>query len=426
MDDGVDQPQYTYTLKEIQQSPSLNDQQRLQTYSQVDEFLKPKTDGNKLQYNLVVNNNQLQQITSTSTASVVSPQVKQVLTQSHTPFVLTTNTATGIRTATQQPQQQQKTIQMVQQATQKQQQQQCMIIKDNTQQVYQIKLEPQMSTVDGQTIYQLTQAPTQTFQAITPQQQNKMVSGMNPIQFTTLTNVASNSAKGSPTMITIQDTPGKGQTATQITPVGRIASTTITRKTPLVLKQNDGSGQVKYVTSPVVTNATQSTPIIVQSTSSNGNKMTMMTANKNPTLVTNKAVKMISARQPTIKTLTVSPNKVIPVHSINAMPSEEEETGIAIEVGVDKQNKPTCDVCQKEFKRKEHLTQHMKLHQGVRPFKCDQCDKAFNRKEHLLRHRTSHTGAKSFKCEHCQKMFSRKDNLNKHKRLVEWVSLNCI
>lgn len=78
----------------------------------------------------------------------------------------------------------------------------------------------------------------------------------------------------------------------------------------------------------------------------------------------------------------------------------------------------TCDVCEKVFKRKEHLAQHMKLHLGLRPFKCEEkdCNKAFSRKEHLMRHVVSHTGKKMFSCEFCQKLFSRKDNLNKHKR----------
>lgn len=54
----------------------------------------------------------------------------------------------------------------------------------------------------------------------------------------------------------------------------------------------------------------------------------------------------------------------------------------------------TCDVCQKLFKRKEHLTQHLKSHVGLRPFKCDEplCNKSFSRKEHLIRHVVSHTG----------------------------------
>lgn len=50
----------------------------------------------------------------------------------------------------------------------------------------------------------------------------------------------------------------------------------------------------------------------------------------------------------------------------------------------------SCDVCQKSFKRREHLYQHMKLHTGFRPFRCEHCNKAFMRKEHLLRHMTSH------------------------------------
>lgn len=233
-----------------------------------------------------------------------------------------------------------------------------------------------------------------------------MVSGSN-MQFTTLTN----STKSSPTMISIQDTPGKGQTATQITPVGRIASTTITRKTPLVLKDNQ-LGQVKYITSPGAPG--QPSQIFVQSpASNNGNKVKVLNKNVRTVVVGSKTVKMISS-QPGVKTVTVAtPQKFVPLQQISAASTDIDDL---IQYDGDKGKPPTCDVCQKTFKRREHLVQHLKLHQGVRPFKCDQCEKAFNRKEHLLRHRTSHTGAKSFKCEHCQKMFSRKDNLNKHKR----------
>lgn len=78
----------------------------------------------------------------------------------------------------------------------------------------------------------------------------------------------------------------------------------------------------------------------------------------------------------------------------------------------------TCPTCNREFKKKEHLTQHVKLHAGLRPFKCSEegCDKAFSRKEHLSRHLVSHSGQKMYTCEVCRKPFSRKDNLNKHKR----------
>lgn len=155
MEDGSDSsaPQYTFTIKEIQPTLTTNDQQRMQTYSQVDEFLKPKTDG-KPQYNFVLNPNGLSQI---ATQSTTSPQIKQVLpTSQPNQYVLATNS--GMRTVTAQPAQQQQKIQMVQSPTK-----QCLIMKDNNQQVYQLKLEPQMTTVDGQTIYQLNPI-TQTFQ----------------------------------------------------------------------------------------------------------------------------------------------------------------------------------------------------------------------------------------------------------------------
>lgn len=75
-----------------------------------------------------------------------------------------------------------------------------------------------------------------------------------------------------------------------------------------------------------------------------------------------------------------------------------------------------CEVCDKMFKRREHLYQHTKLHSGLRPFNCVHCPKTFSRKEHLMRHLTSHSGVKDFSCDVCSKKFSRPDNLKKHKK----------
>ncbi|TIB71320.1 hypothetical protein E3Q24_02398 [Wallemia mellicola] len=51
-----------------------------------------------------------------------------------------------------------------------------------------------------------------------------------------------------------------------------------------------------------------------------------------------------------------------------------------------------------------------------RAFKCDICDKAFKRDEHLRRHKRSHTKERPYVCEICHKSFTRSDNLAVHFR----------
>ena len=96
----------------------------------------------------------------------------------------------------------------------------------------------------------------------------------------------------------------------------------------------------------------------------------------------------------------------------------------------------TWEGCTKTYSRKEHLTKHLKAHQGVepeRPYFCRECGKSFTRKEHLLRHTRGHTGETPFGCpgmirfrsnktiyvsfSDCAKQFARKEHLKRHMRV---------
>jgi C2H2 transcription facotor len=62
--------------------------------------------------------------------------------------------------------------------------------------------------------------------------------------------------------------------------------------------------------------------------------------------------------------------------------------------------------------RKQSLTED-----PSKTFVCDLCNRRFRRQEHLKRHyRSLHTHEKPFECQDCGKKFSRSDNLSQHQR----------
>ncbi|CAC5414171.1 ZNF362_384 [Mytilus coruscus] len=77
-----------------------------------------------------------------------------------------------------------------------------------------------------------------------------------------------------------------------------------------------------------------------------------------------------------------------------------------------------CPQCQKCFANSSYLSQHNRIHAGIRPYKCDICERKFTQLSHLQQHIRTHTGEKPYKCMSpgCGKAFSQLSNLQSHSR----------
>ncbi|XP_065561613.1 zinc finger protein 239-like isoform X1 [Artemia franciscana] len=75
-----------------------------------------------------------------------------------------------------------------------------------------------------------------------------------------------------------------------------------------------------------------------------------------------------------------------------------------------------CDMCQKSFAQKNHLTSHLKFHTREKQFQCELCKNYFSRRSNLNVHMRTHTGEKPYVCEICGKGFTQTYNLTIHMR----------
>ncbi|KAH8310809.1 hypothetical protein KR044_003070, partial [Drosophila immigrans] len=75
-----------------------------------------------------------------------------------------------------------------------------------------------------------------------------------------------------------------------------------------------------------------------------------------------------------------------------------------------------CLVCGKRFLTGSVFYQHRLIHRGERRYECDECGKRFYRADALKNHQRIHTGEKPYDCQYCTKTFRQRGDRDKHVR----------
>lgn len=89
----------------------------------------------------------------------------------------------------------------------------------------------------------------------------------------------------------------------------------------------------------------------------------------------------------------------------------------------DKDIRYRCEICNKSYKTKESLNDHLKAHQGRFDHACDLCDNAYVRKDKLIRHRLKIHNIKEYRCPLCPLEFAKLTELKQHNQEEHFMTI---
>lgn len=98
----------------------------------------------------------------------------------------------------------------------------------------------------------------------------------------------------------------------------------------------------------------------------------------------------------------------------------------------DKSHSYSCSYCSKLFSSPSHLSRHILVHTGEKPYLCSECGQQFSQITSLDRHqRTKHEKDKRinslnnlYQCKLCHEYFSLKHNLKMHEKKLHQIQTN--
>lgn len=73
-----------------------------------------------------------------------------------------------------------------------------------------------------------------------------------------------------------------------------------------------------------------------------------------------------------------------------------------------------CQFCDYLSCSKDTLQQHLRGHLGIKPYKCEVCDYSSAYRSNIVLHAVTHSIDRPFACDFCKKKFKRKDHMSKH------------